>query len=105
MTVPAAIRYLKGSAGESLRYHPPTSICASPLLRSSIQSPAAPLVSSSLTTIVSAATAGSSWPGAPRTNLLGLQLVELPQVEGLAWGSMMTSVDPSPSVVGYQALL
>src|SRR5687767_11247859 len=96
------MRNLSRLSAESLRYHPPMGIAALVVLRSSMKSLPAVLASTSLMISVPAVPVDSS-PGEPRVNELGIQLVERFHVFSLANGSLITSVCPPPSVMGYHA--
>src|SRR4051794_7761998 len=105
MTEPAGSAYLSISAASLLRYQPERSILAPVVLRSSIQSPASPALCARISLITTAGglrLAASSIPGVPRTARLARQLDADPHVLAAAFGSINTSVSPSPSVEGCQ---
>src|SRR5436190_23129452 len=102
MTVPAAIWYLSSVVELSDRNQFDTSSGAADRLRSSIHPPpgAAGLARISLTTTVFAGRPTTSAPGSPFAFVLARHAAWSPHVDAAAFGSMITSVNPSPSVCG-----
>src|SRR5436190_6109801 len=99
MTVPAAIWYLSSVVELSDRNQFDTSTGADDRLRSSIHPPpgAAGLARISLTTTVFAGSPTTSAPGSPLTFVLARHDAWSPQVDAAAFGSTITSVNPSPA--------
>src|SRR4051812_22735887 len=99
--------YLVRLALLSLSAQPLMSIAELVVLKNSIQSEegALPRARISLMTIAPGLIPGSATPGPPSTGSLGRQPSLSESATSLAFGSIATSDQPSPSVWGYQLSL
>src|SRR4051812_27391345 len=107
MLVPSGMRYLKGVLKSSVKYHPlRLTALVFGLYNSMLSVTFTVRVRASLiSTGKNTPAGGLDWPGDPSTPLLGRHCRFSVQSSGCACSSTITSENPSPSVIGYQALL